>query len=141
VPPVGGGGGGARHLAACLADGIGRPVDLAFVEKHRSAGVVSGGLFAGEVHDATVIVIDDMISGGTTMHRAAALCLERGARSIHAAATHGVFARGAAETFGAGPIESGVVTDSVPDVACRGQVFAARLTVLGLAGQLASVLR
>jgi ribose-phosphate pyrophosphokinase len=140
VSPDAGGVMRARRFASCLTDATGRLVDVAFVEKHRSGGVVSGAMFAGEVRDATIIIIDDMISGGTTMHRAAEFCMERGAQVIHAAATHGIFASHAAEAFGAGLFESVVVTDSVPDVRERGQPFTSRLAVLGLASQLAAAI-
>jgi ribose-phosphate pyrophosphokinase len=81
-----------------------------------------------------------MISGGTTMHRAAVLCREHGARTIHAAAAHGVFAPQAADAFGDGLVESVVVTDTVPDAESRGAAFASRLEVLAIAGLLAPAL-
>jgi len=140
VSPDAGGVKRARHFAALLADGVGRPVDLAFVEKHRSEGRVTGELFAGDVLDATVIVIDDMICGGTTMRRAASLCLERGARSVHAAATHGVFAPEAADALGPGSLASVVVMDTVCDVRERGRAFAAKLVVLEISGLLVRAL-
>lgn len=131
----------AREFARELTESSERAVDLAFVEKHRSEGRVSGGLFAGEVGDAVVIIFDDMICGGTTMLRAARLCLERGAKSVHVAATHGVFAAQAADALGDPALASIVVTDSVCDVRERGQALAGRLTVLESAGLLGGALR
>jgi len=65
-----------------------RPVGFAVVEKHRSAGVVGGSLFAGEVAGHDVWIVDDMIESGETMLRAAQACRQRGARSVHLLATH-----------------------------------------------------
>ncbi|MGD2167782.1 MAG: ribose-phosphate diphosphokinase [Gammaproteobacteria bacterium] len=141
VSPDSGGVGRAREFARRLAESSGSAVDLAFVEKHRSEGRVSGGLFAGEVDDAVAIIIDDMISGGTTMLRAASLCRERGARGVHAAATHGVFTVHAGETLADPGLDSIVVTDTVADVWARGRAFANKLTVLETAGCLARAIR
>lgn len=65
-----------------------KPTGFAVVEKRRSEGVVSGDLFAGEVADHDVWIVDDMIESGETMLRAAEACRERGARSVHLLATH-----------------------------------------------------
>ena len=140
VSPDAGGVKRARHFADLLAEATASPVDLAFVEKHRSEGRVTGELFAGEVRGATVIVVDDMICGGTTMRRAALQCLERGARIVHAAATHGVFTPETAAALEAGAVASIVVTDSVEDAAPRGSAFASRLTVLPCASAIAAAL-
>lgn len=120
----------ARALAELLESLSQKPVGLAFVEKHRSEGRVSGELFAGDVAGALVIVIDDMISGGTTLARAAGAARQHGARSVHAAATHGVLAATAANTLGAAPLESIVVTDTVSDVRQRGEFLGSKLSVL-----------
>ncbi len=65
-----------------------RPAGLAVVEKHRSEGLIGGGLFAGEVADHDVWIYDDMIQSGETMFRAAEACRLRGARSVSLLATH-----------------------------------------------------
>ena len=130
VSPDAGGVKRARAFAAQLGLRSGRGVDLAFMEKQRSEGRVSGELFAGDVSDAVVIVFDDLISSGTTIARAAAACLERRAHSVHAAATHGVFADGAMELLGGSSLESLVVTDTVMDVRRRCQGVRTQLHVL-----------
>lgn len=65
-----------------------KPAGFAVMEKHRSEGVLSGDLFAGEVADHDVWIVDDMIESGETMRRAAQACRVRGARSVHLLATH-----------------------------------------------------
>lgn len=86
----------AEAFREALIERLDRDVASGFMEKKRSRGVVSGDVFVGEVKDRNVIVIDDMIGTGTTMVRAAEACLEHGAKSVYAAATHGLFV-GAAE--------------------------------------------
>jgi ribose-phosphate pyrophosphokinase len=130
LSPDAGGIGRAQTFAALLAERAGRPVGAAFVEKHRSEGRVSGELFAGDVDGATVIVYDDLIATGTTIARAAAACAARGARSIHAAATHAVLTPGAASVLAQARLDSLVVCDSVGDVRRRCEGVRAPLHVL-----------
>ncbi len=131
----------ARKFAAVLAKQLGRDVGLAFVEKHRSEGVVSGELFAGDVSDACVIVIDDLISGGTTIARAASACRERGAVAAHGAVTHGLFSEGSADILATADLDSIVVTDTVGDVRARCPGLGEKLVVLESAGMFAEAAR
>lgn len=130
LSPDAGGIGRAQAFSGLLAERTGRAVGAAFMEKHRSEGHVSGELFAGDVDGATVIVYDDMIATGTTIARAAAACAARGARAIHAAATHGVLTPGAARVLAEAPLDSLVVSDSVADVHRRCDGVRAPLHVL-----------
>jgi ribose-phosphate pyrophosphokinase len=109
----------ARVFAGLLATRAERAVDLAFVEKHRSLGKVTGELFAGDVRDATVIIYDDMISTGATVARAAKAAAARGARAVHCAATHGLFTGDAIATLNAASLASLAIMDTVDDVAER----------------------
>jgi ribose-phosphate pyrophosphokinase len=103
----------ARSFAALLAERTRRAIDLAFLEKQRSEGRVSGELFAGDVGGADVIVFDDLIAAGTTIARAAAACAARGARSVRAAATHGVLAPGAVQALNGAGLASLTLADTV----------------------------
>ena len=114
LSPDAGGVGRMRVFAAALGAHLGRSVDLAFLEKQRSEGHVSGALFAGDVRDALVVIYDDMISTGGTIARAAVACAERGARVVHAAATHALLAGDAVRTLNGAPVESLVVMNTVP---------------------------
>lgn len=111
--PDGGGVKRADLLRQSYEAETGREAGFGFMEKRRSRGVVSGDLFAGEVEGRAVFLVDDMISTGGTMLRAARACRERGARSVHALATHGLFGEGAEALFTGGAINSVVVTDSL----------------------------
>jgi len=61
----------AESFRETLSAALGRPVTSAFVEKYRSAGVVSGEAVIGDVAGRTAIVVDDLISSGTTLLRCA----------------------------------------------------------------------
>jgi ribose-phosphate pyrophosphokinase len=131
----------AKAFATQLEARRGAAVELAFMEKQRSGGVVSGEAFAGDVGGAAVIIVDDLIAGGTTVARAVRACAVRGARAIHAAATHGVFAAGAAETLALPELESVVVTDTVGDVRERCAKLGGKLVVLDATPVFADAIR
>jgi len=90
-----------------------RPIGKGFAEKRRSAGIVSGELFVGDVTDTTALVIDDLISTGNTLVRAAQAARRAGARRVLALVTHGLFMRGSAEALSDPAIDRLIVTDSV----------------------------
>jgi ribose-phosphate pyrophosphokinase len=91
-----------------------RSVGSAFLEKRRSAGVVTGDILAGEVEGATVLVIDDLISTGGTLARAAKACREHGAAKVYAFAAHGLFVGNASEVIRQSDLALTFVTDTVP---------------------------
>lgn len=116
----------AEMFCASLEHQLGRPVTRAFMEKSRSEGVVSGKAFVGDVSGRTAIVIDDLISSGTTLVRAVSACHAHGARRVLAAASHGLFTVKAAALLTDPGLDQLVVTDTVPpfrlDTAARGKL-------------------
>ncbi len=114
VAPDAGGSKRAEMLREALEVARGHPVGNAFAEKHRSAGVVSGELFAGDVAGATALIVDDLISTGTTLLRTARAARQAGARRVIALATHGLFMSGAEQVIADPAIDRVVVTDTVP---------------------------
>lgn len=130
VSPDAGGVKRAEAFREALESRIGRSVGRGFMEKYRSAGVVSGERLVGEVSGADVVLMDDLISSGGTLARAAAACMDAGARRVFAAATHGLFASKADEVLGGAPLSGLVVTDSVPGCADRLGAARAGLEVL-----------
>lgn len=99
-----------QRLQAALA----RPVGIAFAEKHRSQGVVSGDRIVGDVSGKCAIIIDDLISTGTTIARAVQACRALGAHRVYAAASHGLFVGDAAQALADDGLSQIVVTDTVP---------------------------
>jgi ribose-phosphate pyrophosphokinase len=61
-----------------------------------------------------VIVVDDLISTGGTMRRAAEACLAQGAARVIAVAAHGLFTGEAARTIAAPSLARVLVSDTVP---------------------------
>jgi ribose-phosphate pyrophosphokinase len=117
-----------------------RSFGAAYLEKRRSAGVVSGSLLAGDVKGATVLLIDDLISTGGTLQRAAETCLQQGARRVVAFAAHGLFNAGADAALAGGPIERVFITDTVPPFRLGAQALA-RVEVVSAAPQIAQAIR
>ncbi len=99
-----------QHLERVLGTGIRN----AFMEKKRSGGVVSGETLVGAVEGRTVIVIDDLISTGTTLLRAAEASRKLGARKVFAAATHGIFVGDANRVLAEPAVDEILVTNTVP---------------------------
>ena len=89
-------------------------VGSAFMEKSRSAGVVRGEVLAGDVRGRTAIIIDDLISTGGTLVRAARACHAAGATRIFAAAAHGLFMGGAPELLAERTFDGIVIANTVP---------------------------
>ncbi|MGP1397475.1 MAG: ribose-phosphate diphosphokinase [Inquilinaceae bacterium] len=141
VSPDAGGVKRAEQLRSALVDALGRPVPLAFMEKTRALDVVSGERLVGDVEARAVIVIDDLISTGTTMLRAARACRAAGAGPIRAVASHGLFVGDAATVLGDPLLESVLVTDTVPPFRLPPGLAARKLTVLSAAPLIAEAVR
>lgn len=131
----------AQLFREALERMLDRPVAGCFVEKRRSGGVVSGELLVGEVGGADVLVIDDLISTGGTMARAARACLARGARSVRALAAHGLFTGNAGEVLADSPLARIVVTDTVPAFRLDPSLIGARVEIIGAAPLFAEAMR
>ncbi|MDX1649843.1 MAG: ribose-phosphate pyrophosphokinase [Myxococcota bacterium] len=129
----------ADRYREAFARRAGRTLPGAFVEKRRSEGVVSGGTVVGDVEGRTVVLVDDMIAGGTTLAQAAEACRARGARRVLAAAAHGVFVPEAAQALAEAPLERILVLDHVPPFALDPQPPS--LELLDASGLLAEAIR
>jgi ribose-phosphate pyrophosphokinase len=119
----------------------GGAVGRAFMEKRRSGGVVTGNLLVGDVKDAVVLVIDDLISTGGTMLRAAEACLEGGATKVYALAAHGLFVGEAEKMLVDKRISRTIVTDTVPPFRIDPDVARERLEVVSVAPLFAEAIR
>ncbi|MBK8740829.1 MAG: ribose-phosphate pyrophosphokinase [Betaproteobacteria bacterium] len=140
VSPDAGGIKRAEQFRQGLSRALGRPVAAAFAEKHRSEGVVSGELLVGDVKGRTAIIIDDMISSGTTIARTASACRQLGAKGVRAAASHGLFAANANAVLADPAVESIVVTDTVPPFRL-GAALRGKVTVLDSSALFAETIR
>lgn len=140
VSPDAGGVKRAERFRRGLAAALGREATLAFMEKHRAGGVMRGGTIVGDVEGRSAVIIDDLISTGSTMLHAAKVCRERGALAVHAAATHGVFSA-KAETVLADPaLAQVVVTNSIPPFRLSPGLVQSKLLVLDVAPLIAGAI-
>jgi ribose-phosphate pyrophosphokinase len=141
VSPDAGGVKRADALRASLGRTLGRPIELAFMEKKRSEGVVSGEAFVGDVAGRTAVIVDDLISSGTTLARAARACAERGATRSFAVVTHGLFNEGARAALEESALERLIVLNTVPPMRLPEQLLRERVTVLDAAPLVAEAIR
>jgi ribose-phosphate pyrophosphokinase len=98
----------ARQIARRL------DADLAIVDKRRErAGVSEVMNIIGEIEGRRCILIDDIVDSAGTLCNAAEALIERGAKSVSAYVSHGVFSGGAVARVSAAPIAMLVTTDSI----------------------------
>lgn len=141
VSPDSGGAKRAELFREALEASRGRPVGKAFADKHRSAGVVSGDLFIGDVAGTTALVIDDLISTGGTLLRAARAARKAGAHRVIALVTHGLFMAGAAEALTDPAIDRLIITDAVPPFRLPDGAARDKVDILPAAPLLAEAIR
>lgn len=104
---------GSIKLARRYAKVLG--VDFAIVDKHRvDASTVDKVTLIGSVKDKDVLLVDDMCSTGGTLVSAAKACQEKGAKSIHAVITHGLFVGDSVELIERSPIEALLMSNTIP---------------------------
>jgi ribose-phosphate pyrophosphokinase len=89
---------------------------IAIVDKRRTGDddrAVAVNLI-GEVRGKDAILVDDEVATGGTLIEAAKSCLAHGARRVDAVAVHPVLSANAVQRIGESPIQSLIVTDSLP---------------------------
>lgn len=141
VSPDAGGVKRVEQFRRALERASGQAIDNAFVEKYRSGGIVTGGALVGGVEGKTAIILDDLISTGNTLLRAAGACRAAGARHVLGAATHGLFTGGAADLFSSSDFDGLVVADTVPLPETIPPSARERLTVLDSTALVAAAIR
>jgi ribose-phosphate pyrophosphokinase len=113
ISPDAGGAKRAEALRQSLEGKLDRAVGMGFLEKYRSAGVTSGELLVGNVEGKTAIIVDDLVSSGGTLARAARACKAARADAVLAVASHGLFVGQAAKSLAEAPIDCLFVSDSI----------------------------
>jgi ribose-phosphate pyrophosphokinase len=106
----------ARRFANCLGD-ANVESDLAFIDKRRPKGthnVAEATDVVGNVSGGVCVLVDDMIDTAGTIVSAANLLMDRGAREVWVAATHGVLSGPAVDRLKNAPIRQVVVTNTLP---------------------------
>ena len=109
VSPDAGGVERARAYAKRLDSGV------AMIDKRRTAPNVAKAMnIIGDVEGKIAVILDDMIDTAGTLTEAAHAVIDRGAKKVFAAATHGVLSGPAVERIMSSKIERVIVTDTVP---------------------------
>jgi ribose-phosphate pyrophosphokinase len=134
VSPDAGGVERARSFAQRLGCG------LAILDKRREGPNVAEVLnLIGEVDGKTAILVDDMIDTAGTMAKGAAALVQRGARAVHALATHAVLSGPAVVNLRDSKFDRVVVTDTIPHAAAAEAI--GRVRVLSVAPIFAEAIR
>lgn len=88
---------------------------MAIVDKRRPRPNESEVMnIIGDPRDKIALIIDDMIDTAGTICKAAEALLERGAKEVHAIATHPVLSGKAVERISASPLKTVIVSDTIP---------------------------
>ncbi len=104
---------GGIKMARAYAKRLG--ADLAICDKRRSGPTEIEMMHViGEVGGRNVVLVDDMISTGTSISEAARACRKNGAKDIYICATHAVLSGKAVEKLQKAPLKEIVVTDTIP---------------------------
>jgi ribose-phosphate pyrophosphokinase len=113
---------------------------LAVVDKRRTSAETTRqeNIIGAPVKDKIVLMFDDMISTASSICGAAKVLKENGARQIHVAATHGVLVGPAIERLSAAPIDTVVITDTIP---LRPQQSLPKIRVLSVAALLGQAIK
>jgi ribose-phosphate pyrophosphokinase len=113
---------------------------LAIADKRRGGHDERAEVLAiiGEVSGRTALIVDDFTISAGTLADAAAKLVERGAREVYAAVTHGVFAAGSMERIERSPIRRLLVTDSIET---QPVALSARVEVVSVAPLLGEAIR
>ena len=87
---------------------------LAIIDKRREATAIKAMTLIGNVWGKEAIILDDMITTGSTLTMAAELLMRHGVRSVHACVTHPVMTRNAVSNIQGSMIQTLAVTDTIP---------------------------
>jgi ribose-phosphate pyrophosphokinase len=135
VSPDTGGTARARSLARLL------DAPIAIVDKRRPRDDDVEVLnVIGDVEGKPCVVIDDLISTGSTLIGAALALRANGATKVDVVATHGVLSNGALERLHAAPIDEICITDTIPKHNGHSFDDAPKLRVLSVAPLIAEAI-
>ncbi|HEB31793.1 MAG TPA: ribose-phosphate pyrophosphokinase [Spirochaetes bacterium] len=110
VSPDAGGVERARFFARLLS------ANMAIIDKRRNEknkSTVMNIIGEDQIKGSNLIIIDDMIDTASTLCSAANILAEKGAKSIYACATHGIFSGEAINKINNSALTKVVVTDSI----------------------------
>ena len=116
----------------------GKEYPMVICYKHRAkANVVDEMRVLGDVQDADVVIIDDIVDTAGTLCKAAQVMKEAGARSVRAVLSHGVMSGPASDRVTNSALEELVFTDSLIFDTAR----CSKVHVVSLAESIAATIR
>jgi ribose-phosphate pyrophosphokinase len=135
VSPDAGGAERARAYAKRLG------AELAIIDKRRSSATGAAEVMnvVGDVEGRTCILQDDIIDTAGTMQKGAQALADAGAKRVLACAVHGVLSGPALDRIEASPIESLIVTNTIPQRASVARC--GKIKVLSVARLLGQAIR
>jgi len=71
--------------------------------------------FSKDVSGRDILLVEDMISTGTTLIKASRLLKQHGARDIYCISAHGLFVGNAREKLKTAPVKKIIVSNSLPN--------------------------
>lgn len=83
-------------------------------KRRKRANEIESMSIIGDVTDQDIVLIDDICDTAGTLSKAAALIMEKGARSVRAVCTHAVLSGKAYETIENSVLTELIVTDTIP---------------------------
>jgi len=104
---------GGIKMARAYAKRLG--AQLAIVDKRRiSADQAEVMNVLGEVKNAQVVIVDDLIATGGSVVEATEALYKHGAKEVYVAITHGVLSGNALELIDKSPLKQLLITDTIP---------------------------
>ncbi|PSQ96028.1 MAG: ribose-phosphate pyrophosphokinase [Bacteroidetes bacterium SW_9_63_38] len=143
VSPDEGGVKRASKFAKGLSAKLGRKASTAFVEKIRneSSESVSGGRLVGPADGRVAVIVDDLVSTAGTLTQAAAACDQKGAETVVAAATHGLFCGEAPQRIADSPMDTLFIMNTVEPFRLEGTAAEEKLSICDAAPRFAEAIR
>lgn len=113
---------------------------LAIIDKRRDKPNQSEVMhIIGNVEDRVAILVDDMIDTAGTLCNSAEALKKNGAKKIYACATHAVFSGPAIERIINSPIDTVIVTDTIP--LTESAKKSGKITVVSISGLIGEAIR
>lgn len=104
--------GGAKRAHA-YSQYLGAPMIISHKQREK-ANVIGSMTAIGDVEGRNIIILDDMIDTAGTITKAADMLMDRGAKSVRAAATHGILSGPAYDRINACSLSEVIITDTIP---------------------------
>ncbi len=130
----------AEQFRQALEEAMENKVGFGLTEKSRSKDIVKGDKVTGEIEGKSIILIDDLISSGGTLFRAAETCQQRGAKAVYAVATHGTFSQDAHLNLDQKAFKEIVITDTISHLSLDPELVQKKIKVISAAPLLAKAI-